>query len=75
MVPAFFWLGNSNDDSFFLLRDFYLQPIAAAPSDCIFTRGFFGNNTLDYVFKMEEVFKKINEEKKEEILIFSHKIL
>lgn len=27
---------------------------------------FFQDDTLDYVFKMEEVFKKINEEKKEE---------
>ena len=27
---------------------------------------FFHDDTLDYVFKMEEVFKKINEEKKEE---------
>ena len=27
---------------------------------------FFLDDTLDYVYKMEEVFKKINEEKKEE---------
>jgi ribosome-binding factor A len=27
---------------------------------------FFHDDTLDYVFKMEEVFKKINEDKKEE---------
>lgn len=27
---------------------------------------FFQDDTLDYVFKMEEVFKKINEERKEE---------
>ena len=27
---------------------------------------FFQDDTLDYVYKMEEVFKKINEEKKEE---------
>jgi ribosome-binding factor A len=27
---------------------------------------FFQDDTLDYVFKMEEVFKKINEEKEEE---------
>lgn len=26
---------------------------------------FFADDTLDYVFKMEELFKKINEEKKE----------